>query len=68
MTFTASFYFPSTVLRLHVLIPLILTGVLGLISYLYHTYTDGNDSNIQEIGVKPRFCFIIATLGEKLQA
>lgn len=36
--------------------------VLWLSSYLDHTYTDSDDSNMQEIGMKPLFCFCIATL------
>lgn len=41
---------------------LILKVILWLSSYLDHTYTDSDDSDIQEIGVKPQFCFYIATL------
>lgn len=66
MTIIASFYLPSTVLRLYVLSHLILIRFLGLSSYLYHTYTDGNDSNIQKVGMKPQFCFVITTLGKKI--
>lgn len=41
---------------------LILKMVLWFSSYLDHTYTDSDDANIQEIGLKPHCCFFIASL------
>lgn len=41
---------------------LILKIVLWFSSYLDHTYTDSDDANIQEIGLKPHGYFFVASL------
>lgn len=63
LTLLSTYYVTGILLKPHMTLNhWALKLVPQLSSYLYHTYADSDNADIQEVGLEPYRCFLIATL------